>query len=109
MSSAQKQTAAPADRSPSVDALVLHAGDNVATALRALTAGQTVRVGGAGPDLQLELRQDIPLCHKFALTPVAGGTIVTKYGESIGRASHDIAPGEHVHVHNLVSGRARHA
>ena len=101
--------AAPANRAPSVDALVLHAADNVATALRALAAGETVRVRGGGHDLQIALRQAVPLCHNLALADIALGAVVTKYGESIGEASRHIAPGEHVHVHNLVSARARKA
>jgi altronate dehydratase small subunit len=104
---AKGEFVASASRSLSVDALVLRPGDNVATALRALAAGETVRVGGGGHDLQIELRQDIPLCHKFALVPVADGAVVIKYGESIGKTSRNIATGEHVHVHNLVSARAR--
>jgi hypothetical protein len=34
---------------------------------------------------------------------------VRKYGQTIGAASADIAAGSHVHVHNLVSLRARPA
>jgi altronate dehydratase len=103
---AKGEVVASASRPISVDALALRAGDNLATALRALAAGETVRVGGGGHDLQIELRQDIPLCHKFALVTIAVGAVVTKYGESIGKASRNIGPGEHVHVHNLVSARA---
>ena len=91
---------------PAVDALVLHADDNVGTALRALAAAESVRVSGSGADLRVELRQPVPLCHKFALRAIAAGTPVVKYGETIGRASRDIAPGEHVHIHNLLSARA---
>lgn len=109
MTSDKQNTAASAGHAPGVDALALHADDNVATALRALHAGETVRVGGSGSHQQVELRQDIALCHKFALSPMASGDVITKYGESIGRASRDIAPGEHVHVHNLASMRARRA
>jgi len=98
--------AVPARPQPLADALQLHAGDNVATALRALAAGEAARVGGGGHDLQVGLSQAIPLCHKFALVAIAAGAVVTKYGEPIGRATRDIAPGEHVHVHNLVSARA---
>lgn len=109
MTPAKGEAVTSASRSLSVDALALRAGDNVATALRALAAGETVRVGGGGHDLQIELRQAVPLCHKFALVPFTVGAVVTKYGESIGLASGNIAPGEHVHVHNLVSARARRA
>lgn len=96
------------DSTPAADALVLHPQDNVATALRDLTAGQTIQVGGTNTP-PVRLVQDIPLCHKFALLPMPTGTAIRKYGEPIGLASHDIAAGEHVHVHNLRSTRARQA
>lgn len=107
MTPAKGEVVASASRLLSVDALALRTGDNVATALRALAAGETVRVSGGGHDLQIELRQAVPLCHKFALVPITVGAVVTKYGESIGKASRNISSGEHVHVHNLVSVRAR--
>ncbi len=97
----------PTQRAPAVDALALHADDGVATALRALAAGESVRVQGGGLDLRIELRQPIALCHKFALRAIAAGAPIVKYGEVIGRASRDIAPGDHVHIHNLVSARAQ--
>lgn len=96
------------DSAPSAQALVLHPEDNVATALRDLAAGQILDVGGTDSP-PVRLVQDIPLCHKFALRPLAAGTAIQKYGEPIGRAAHDIAAGEHVHVHNLLSTRARQA
>lgn len=98
----------PADATPAADALVLHPQDNVATALRDLAAGQTIHVGGVDAP-PIRLVQDIPLCHKFALRPMASGTAIRKYGEPIGQAACDIAAGEHVHVHNLHSSRARQA
>lgn len=97
-----------AARTSATDALVLHPQDNVATALRDLAAGQTVHVGDSSAP-QVRLVQDIPLCHKFALQPIASGAAIRKYGEPIGQATHDIAAGEHVHVHNLRSSRARQA
>lgn len=89
-------------------ALVLHARDNVATALRALDAGASVQAQGVGATGKpVTLREPIALCHKFAVHPIAAGEMVVKYGESIGRATRAIAAGEHVHTHNLASARAR--
>jgi altronate dehydratase len=51
----------------------------------------------------------IALGHKLALRALAAGAVVRKYGEAIGAASAAIAPGEHVHVHNLESQRAKRA
>ena len=45
--------------------------------------------------------------HKIALTAIATGEPVIKYGSPIGTASHDIAPGTHVHTHNVASSRGR--
>jgi len=88
-------------------ALVLHASDNVATALCALHAGESVLVRGADPaEPPVALREPIALCHKFALRSIAEGAMVVKYGESIGRATCAIAAGDHVHTHNLHSARA---
>lgn len=96
------------DSTPAADALLLHPEDNVATALRDLTVGQTIQVGGSSSP-PVRLTQDIPLCHKFALRPIASGTAIRKYGEPIGLATCDIAAGAHVHTHNLRSSRARQA
>ena len=55
--------------------------------------------------LSLEAADDIPLGHKIALIDVRSGGTVTKYNESIGKASMDIKKGQHVHTHNLKSAR----
>lgn len=89
------------------DALVLHPRDNVATALRALDADQSVFLLGVAAVGATLLREPIALCHKFALRDIAAGEPIIKYGESIGRATQAIRAGEHVHVHNLVSARGR--
>jgi len=43
----------------------------------------------------------IPIGHKVALSDIAKGDTVLKYGHDIGEATADIAKGAHVHVHNL--------
>lgn len=55
----------------------------------------------------INLKNDIPYGHKIALCPIIKGSDIVKYGESLGEASRDITPGEHVHVHNLDSKRGR--
>ncbi len=84
-------------------ALSMHADDNVALAAVDLSAGMAVAVDGR----QITLRQRIPFGHKFAVRPIARGEVVLKYGQPIGRASADIAVGEHVHTHNVESMRGR--
>jgi altronate hydrolase len=44
---------------------------------------------------------NVPMGHKIATKRIQAGEIVRKYGQVIGVASSDIAPGSHVHVHNL--------
>jgi altronate dehydratase small subunit len=98
---------ADADNPPARDAVVLSAKDNVATALRALHAGQVVSLETPSSRVELTLIDAIPLCHKFAIAAIAVDQPILKYGEVIGVASHAVAPGAHVHVHNISSLRAR--
>ena len=84
-------------------ALVISDADNVATALENLEAGATIDLGG----VMVTVRQSIPRGHKVARVPIAAGSAVVKYGSPIGRATADIAAGEHVHAHNLASERGR--
>ncbi|MBR4254255.1 MAG: altronate dehydratase [Lentisphaeria bacterium] len=51
----------------------------------------------------VEVRDD---GHKYAIRPIAPGENVIKYGMPIGHAKAAIAPGEHVHTHNLASNLA---
>ena len=71
----------------------LNPADNVAVCTRKLEAG--VR------DSSVTLCDDIPRGHKFALSAIAPGEPVRKYAQIIGYASQAIAPGAHVHLHNL--------
>ena len=85
---------APARAVPPVaPTLRLHEDDNVLVALRKIEAGETLGdVVASG---------DVPPGHKLALRPIRAGAAVLKYGQVIGQARADIAPGDHVHVHNL--------
>ena len=76
-----------------MDHLKINANDNVAVALAPLSAGEE-RLG-------VVLKEDIKRGHKFALRPIAEGENIIKYGSPIGRATAPIAPGEHVHTHNV--------
>jgi altronate hydrolase len=69
--------------------------DNVVVALRAI-AGGTVVDG-------VTVASDVPAGHKIATRSIPAGQTVLKYGYPIGVATRDIAPGEHVHSHNLTS------
>ncbi len=84
--------------------IVINVKDNVATALDGLEKGATVSVELKGGVEDIQLVSDVPKGHKLALRPIKKGEAVIKYGETIGRAVSKVARGEHVHVHNLVSG-----
>jgi len=86
--------------------LVLNAADNVAVALAPLLAGETIPVECSSVMTSLTVRMPIPSGHKVALCALSTGDTALKYGQPIGRVTHPIAAGEHVHVHNLVSTRA---
>lgn len=93
------------DRRPP-DFLAHREGDAVAVAVRDLTPGT---ISGSyldtERDIELELRAEVPLGHKLALTDISAGAEVIEYGLPIGSASTDIAPGDYVHTHNVRSIR----
>lgn len=84
--------------------LRIHPDDNVAMALSDLPAGEPLVLGDAAAGT-LATREAVPFGHKIALRPIRAGEPVIKYGASIGLATADIEPGQHVHVHNLRSVR----
>jgi altronate dehydratase small subunit len=86
-----------------IKAIVINEKDNVATALKPLNAGAKVSVEVQGRIEKIKLLSNIPLGHKFALRDMKEGEAVIKYGEPIGQSTAEIARGEHVHVHNVVS------
>lgn len=88
-------------------AVVMHAADNVATAVVDLSAGSEVCFILNGEEKAILLKDNIPFGHKFALSSIALAARVMKYGEPIGAASMGIEEGEHVHVHNMVGLRGR--
>ena len=53
----------------------------------------------------IRAQDPIPLGHKIALTEIAGGDSIIKYGHAIGRATAPIGKGHHVHVHNVKTRR----
>src|SRR4051812_24117883 len=75
------------------EAVRVHPDDNVAVAVRALSAGEQV--------LGLTLTTDVPAGHKIALRAIEAGEPVVKYGFPIGAATAPIARGEWIHSHNL--------
>ncbi|MBM86287.1 MAG: galactonate dehydratase [Rhodospirillaceae bacterium] len=73
----------------------LHPVDNVVTARADMLAGTSVDEEGA------YTIDPIPSGHKIATRRIAKGEPVRKYDQIIGFATEDIAPGNHVHIHNV--------
>ncbi len=87
--------------------VVMKPGDNVATCLKDLAAGEVAEVSIDGSRKSVKLKGDIPFGHKIAIVDIVEGGEVLKYDQVIGVASQPITTGEHVHVHNVESKRAR--
>jgi len=79
--------------------ILIHPRDNVAVVCEELKKGMSFEAQG----IKLVAREDIPKNHKVAVSKIALGKAVIKYGESIGIATKEIEPGEWVHTHNLKS------
>ena len=77
----------------------LHAADDVLIARSQLVGGTTVEA--------IAVKGLIPAGHKIATRHIAVGEPVRRYNQIIGFASQPIAPGEHVHTHNLWMGEAK--
>ena len=74
--------------------------DNVVTAVSELKKGEDAIYRVGSETRQVSASEAIPYGHKIALTTIAKGSAIIKYGEMIGRAKSDIKPGEWIHTHN---------
>ena len=81
----------------SAPVIQLHPNDSVVIARASLLPGAPVGEGVAAAER-------IPPGHKVAVVPIALGEPVRRYNQIIGFATQAIAPGQHVHVHNLGMG-----
>ncbi len=84
--------------SPASLFLTLHPDDNVQVASRRAPVGSPLN----GVDVVSS--QPVDMGHKVACRAIPQGGPVRKYGQVIGFATHAIAPGEWVHVHNVGLG-----
>ncbi|OLR55962.1 hypothetical protein BHK98_07760 [Hornefia porci] len=80
-------------------AMKLYPADTVALAADELKRGDVVSVDGE----EIEILDDIPKAHKFALKDFEEGESIRKYDNIIGTASRAIRKGEWVHSHNEVT------
>lgn len=82
--------------------------DNVAVAVVEGLTADTAAFGVVTEDdstFEVHVHNDIPIGHKVALADLKAGDTALKYGQDIGKIVHDVAKGEHVHVHNLKTKR----
>jgi len=82
---------------PAAVTLRLNAADNVVVARVDLAPG-------APAEGDVIAKDHVPSGHKVATAAIPKGAPVRKYDQIIGFASIDIAPGDHVHVHNCAMG-----
>jgi altronate hydrolase len=81
----------------------IHPRDNVVIARAQLLGGTLL------PGEGVSVSGLVPPGHKVATRPIAAGEPVRRYDQVIGHATQPIAPGQHVHVHNLAyADFARH-
>jgi altronate hydrolase len=73
----------------------IHSADNVVIARTQLLGGTVLEGEG------VTVSGLVPPGHKIATRAIAPGEPVRRYGQVIGTATQPIAPGQHVHTHNL--------
>ena len=81
--------------------LKIHPTDTVAVALTPLKKGSVLPIDD---NTTITLTEDIPQGHKFALTDLAEGSSIIKYGNPIGIATQPICKGAWIHTHNMKTG-----
>lgn len=91
----------PSAAAPAADVVLIHPADNVAVAVRNLPAALSITAG----ERSVTLSSAVNMGHKIALDAIANGQRVVRYGQTIGFATADIAPGDWVHTHNLSAGQ----
>jgi altronate hydrolase len=76
-------------------AIRIHPDDDVVIARTQLLPGTVLASEG------VTVASLVPPGHKVAVRAIRAGAPVRRYDQVIGHATADIAPGQHVHVHNL--------
>ncbi|MBQ7920762.1 MAG: altronate dehydratase [Lachnospiraceae bacterium] len=78
--------------------LKINDNDNVVVALQEIPAGTTITLENG---VSVTATEDIPAGHKMAITDIAEGSEVIKYGYRIGNAKEAIKTGAWIHTHNV--------
>lgn len=87
------------DRVLAKKAIQINRLDTVAVALCDIDAGERLTIDGKS----FVAEESIPIGHKVALTQMAAGAPVIKYGAAFGVATQKIVTGARVHTHNIRS------
>jgi altronate hydrolase len=85
------------------EAVRLHPDDNIVVAPARIAKGTHIAREG------IVTLDTVGMGHKIATQAIAKGDLVRKYGQVIGVATADIAPGALVHVHNIAMSTQRAA
>ena len=86
-----------------INALMMNPADNVVTTVTEINKGEDVCYMNGTKCVTLKAEENIPYCHKVALTDLSQGSEVIKYGESLGRMVMPVAKGCWVNGQNLKS------
>ncbi len=84
------------------DLLRLHPSDNVLVLVRKARVSESVW----SAEGEFSCPAELGLGQKLAARDIRSGEKILKYGVSIGTATHPIARGDHVHLHNMQSDYA---
>lgn len=88
-----------------VNSLIINEKDSVAVAIEELKEGDLAKYKVGEEMREINIVQNIPIYHKFAIVNVKEGELIYKYGQVIGKATQDIKVGQHIHSHNILSIR----
>ena len=79
--------------------LLLRPHDNCLIACAPIAAGTRLMLDGG----EITVAQNVALGHKIARQALRAGDKVLRCDAVIGSVTRDVAPGEHLHLHNLQS------
>ena len=88
-----------------IEAVMLKPEDNIGVALVALKSGVEVQI--YGQEFRVKMAEPIPYQHKFSVKKIDFGQKIMKDGVVIGKATQDIATGQHIHTHNMTGLRLK--
>ncbi|MBC2580523.1 UxaA family hydrolase [Clostridium sp. DJ247] len=88
-----------------INSLIINEKDSVAVAIEELKEASIASYKVGEETRQVNIVQNVPIYHKFAIVDIKEGDLVYKYGQVIGKATQDIKIGQHLHTHNITGIR----